>query len=288
MAGRKRWEDSRLIDVADIYFHHPLAPPPKPCAEHPRTPISIPKSPTNKLHQPTSTPTQNMAPIALPISPTITDVELPRKDSVALPPATLKRLTAAKIDLSNGYPYRPARPLYLQDVYAIRSKHREHIDAGTRADKDKKSLFAAATEVIDLTRHIGTEIVGVQLKDLSDEQKDELALLIAERSVVFFRDQQITPQEQRALGDYYGEVEVHVITHPGTTPSSHAMPPKPPALTNTLPTPSSHKSPKSPASPASPSSGPTSRPRSANPTSATPPAPTSGTRIWCTRSSPRV
>ena len=63
--------------------------------------------------------------------------------------------------------------------------------------------------MIHLTRHIGTELHGVQLAQLTDQQKDELGLLIAERSVVFFRDQDISPQQQRALGEYYGEVEVH-------------------------------------------------------------------------------
>jgi alpha-ketoglutarate-dependent taurine dioxygenase len=52
--------------------------------------------------------------------------------------------------------------------------------------------------------------VGLQLKDLTDQQKDELALLIAERSVVFFRDQDITPQQQKALGEHFGEIEIHV------------------------------------------------------------------------------
>jgi alpha-ketoglutarate-dependent taurine dioxygenase len=78
------------------------------------------------------------------------------------------------------------------------------------ADKEKNALFGAATKVVNLTQHIGTEIVGLQLKDLTDQQKDELALLIAERSVVFFRDQDLSPQQQRALGEYFGEVEVHV------------------------------------------------------------------------------
>lgn len=60
-----------------------------------------------------------------------------------------------------------------------------------------------------MTKHIGTEIVGLQLKNLTDQQKDELGLLIAERSVVFFRDQDLDPREQLKLGEYYGEVEVH-------------------------------------------------------------------------------
>lgn len=83
------------------------------------------------------------------------------------------------------------------------------MDAGTRADPKKAALFSAAEEVKNLTAHIGTEIVGLQLKDLTDQQRDELALLIAERSVVFFRDQDLSPQKQLELGKYYGEVEIH-------------------------------------------------------------------------------
>lgn len=149
-----------------------------------------------------------MAPSA--ILPEIRDVAQPKKDTLPLPATARARLEKAGVDLSGGYPYRPARPLYLDDAYNIRSEDRLFVDAGSRADKEKKSLLGAAKEVIHLTRHIGTEIVGLQLKDLTDQQKDELALLIAERSVVFFRDQDLTPQQQKALGDYYGEVEVHV------------------------------------------------------------------------------
>ncbi|OTB18838.1 hypothetical protein K445DRAFT_19447 [Daldinia sp. EC12] len=145
-----------------------------------------------------------------PIDERIKDVAEPRKDTLGLPEPALQRLKKAGIDLSNGYPYRPARPLYLQDVYNIRNKEWKHEDAGARADKSKSALLSAATKVTDLTAHIGTEIEGLQLKDLTDQQKDELALLIAERSVVFFRNQtDLSPQDQLALGKYFGEVEVH-------------------------------------------------------------------------------
>jgi hypothetical protein len=149
-----------------------------------------------------------MAPSA--IDPEIKDVAIPKKDTLNLPDRTRERLINSKIDLSNGYPYRPLRPLYLDDVYKIRGEPREYVDAGTKADPEKKALFNAAEKVIDLTKHIGTEIVGLQLKDLTDQQKNELGLLIAERSVVFFRDQTISPQEQKTLGQWYGEIEVHV------------------------------------------------------------------------------
>jgi hypothetical protein len=94
-------------------------------------------------------------------------------------------------------------------VYAIRDYDHGYTDASTRADPGKKAVFGAAFEVKDLTSHIGTETVGLQLKDLTNQQKDELALVIAERSVVFFRDQDRSPQKQLELGEYYGEVEIH-------------------------------------------------------------------------------
>ena len=145
-----------------------------------------------------------------PIYEKIVDYVQPKKDTLDLPQPARNRLEKAGIDLSNGYPYRPGKPIYLDDVFDIRNVEREYIDAGSRADPKKKALLGAAKEVIHLTQHIGTEIVGLQLKDLTSQQKDELALLIAERSVVFFRDQDISPQQQKALGQYYGEIEVHV------------------------------------------------------------------------------
>ncbi|OQN99616.1 hypothetical protein B0A48_14758 [Cryoendolithus antarcticus] len=152
-----------------------------------------------------------MAPMAIDARINI-DVVQPKKDTLGLPAPTKTRLEKAGIDLSNGYPYRPAAPLYLDDAYKIRSTNWDHDDAGARAKKSnpsKSNLLNAASKVTHLTSHIGTEIEGLQLKDLNDQQRDELALLIAERSVVFFRDQDISPQQQRTLGDHYGIVEVH-------------------------------------------------------------------------------
>lgn len=52
------------------------------------------------------------------------------------------------------------------------------------ADPEKKSLLSIVDKVKNLTPYIGTELVGVQLSQLTDAQKDELALLVAEASVV--------------------------------------------------------------------------------------------------------
>jgi sulfonate dioxygenase len=48
------------------------------------------------------------------------------------------------------------------------------------ADPEKKSLLSIVKKVRHLTPYIGTELVGVQLSQLNDAQKDELALLVAE------------------------------------------------------------------------------------------------------------
>jgi sulfonate dioxygenase len=64
-----------------------------------------------------------------------------------------------------------------------------------------------------LTPNVGTEIHGIQLSKLTNQQKDDLALLIAERGVVFFKNQDINPYQGRELGAYYGPLYVkHTLT----------------------------------------------------------------------------
>lgn len=83
-------------------------------------------------------------------------LQVEQKDTLHLPPDnTLRRYQKAGIDLSNGYPYFPPKPDFVQDVSKIRTDLRDYVDPGTRADKEKKALFGAAKEVKDLTRHIG-------------------------------------------------------------------------------------------------------------------------------------
>ncbi|KAG0648788.1 alpha-ketoglutarate-dependent sulfonate dioxygenase [Hyphodiscus hymeniophilus] len=72
------------------------------------------------------------------------------------------------------------------------------------ADPTKKSLLSQASAVEEITPTIGTELKGIQLSKLTDEQKDDLALLVAERGVVFLRDQDITLDQQHELASYYG------------------------------------------------------------------------------------
>ncbi|KAL3481760.1 hypothetical protein BJX99DRAFT_270086 [Aspergillus californicus] len=82
-------------------------------------------------------------------------------------------------------------------------------DRGLAADPQKARLLSAAQEIIHLTPEIGTELVGLQLTSLTPEQKDDLALLVAERGVVFFRDQKMNVHEQIAFAAYYGDLHIH-------------------------------------------------------------------------------
>ncbi|KAJ1562505.1 hypothetical protein HK405_011292 [Cladochytrium tenue] len=82
--------------------------------------------------------------------------------------------------------------------------------AGTKADPQKARLFQAAKKVVDLTPDVGTEVIGLQLKDLTDDEAEDLALLIAERGVVFFRDQDLSVEQQRQLGLRWGKLNNRV------------------------------------------------------------------------------
>ncbi|CCH44190.1 Alpha-ketoglutarate-dependent taurine dioxygenase [Wickerhamomyces ciferrii] len=143
----------------------------------------------------------------------------------ALPPTTRARYERHGINLSQGYPEKPPSdriPLYVDDAHKVRDKVQDYIPRGKNADPEKKALFKKVKQVKHLTKHIGTELIGVQLSDLNEQELDELALLIAERVVVFFRDQDLSPQKQLKIGEFFGNVEVHPqVPHvpdlPGTT-----------------------------------------------------------------------
>jgi len=91
-------------------------------------------------------------------------------------------------------------------------KEFRHFDVGHRADPEKKSLLSAATKVDHLTPAIGTRLEGIDLRNLSYTQKDELALLIAERSVVVFENQDINIEEQLELARHFGPLHRHATT----------------------------------------------------------------------------
>ncbi|KAI9848174.1 MAG: hypothetical protein M1837_000848 [Sclerophora amabilis] len=92
-------------------------------------------------------------------------------------------------------------------------------DRAAFADPEKKSLRAVAG-LVDLTESIGTVLEGVQLSQLNEQQLDELALLVSERSVVFFRDQDLSTDQQVKLFEHYGRSDLILYANIGSLSNS--------------------------------------------------------------------
>jgi alpha-ketoglutarate-dependent taurine dioxygenase len=68
------------------------------------------------------------------------------------------------------------------------------------------------TTIKKLTPTTGSEVTGVQLSKLSPAGKDQLALLVAQRKVVAFRDQDLADlpiKEALDFGSYFGRHHIH-------------------------------------------------------------------------------
>ncbi|PVI05874.1 TauD-domain-containing protein [Periconia macrospinosa] len=87
----------------------------------------------------------------------------------------------------------------------------EHTEHGKDADPSFPNLLKDA-KVVELTGNIGAEVSGVQLSKLNDAGKDELALFVAQRKVVAFREQDFADlpiQEALEFGGYFGRHHIH-------------------------------------------------------------------------------
>ncbi|KZT61064.1 TauD-domain-containing protein [Calocera cornea HHB12733] len=85
-------------------------------------------------------------------------------------------------------------------------------DKGFLADPEMKALLGAATKRDDMTPTIGTTLEGIDIRQLSDEQKNELALLTAQRGVVVFHKQEARIYDMVKLAEYYGPLHIHSTT----------------------------------------------------------------------------
>ena len=65
-------------------------------------------------------------------------------------------------------------------------------------------------EVRKVTPTIGAEIFGVDLsQQLNNRQFDEIHRALMENLVIFFRDQQLTVEQHKAFGAWFGKLHVH-------------------------------------------------------------------------------
>lgn len=94
-------------------------------------------------------------------------------------------------------------------------KFHKYEDPALRADPSFPHLFpksGSEASFKKITPKLGTEIRGIQLDQLDDAGKDELALLVAQRGVVVFREQNFAkhgPQFAVDYGKHFGKLHIH-------------------------------------------------------------------------------
>jgi len=153
------------------------------------------------------------------MAPGLVDVQ-PQSTTISKPELNLKsgnihnyvpgRSIVQKHD--DTYEYEDLRPRF-PDITWPAYTEIPYTDKGQLGDPNFKNLLASATDVFEYNPKIGTEVHGVDLANLTDAQKNDLARLIATRGVVFFRNQKnFGIDEQRELGKYFGELHKHATT----------------------------------------------------------------------------
>jgi taurine dioxygenase len=60
-----------------------------------------------------------------------------------------------------------------------------------------------------LSGALGAEISGISLNNINKEIFNTVNELLLEHKVIFFRDQNITPEEQIRFAKYFGPIEEH-------------------------------------------------------------------------------
>ena len=72
-----------------------------------------------------------------------------------------------------------------------------------------RSPVLQSAQRVDLNKNIGTELRGIKLLSLNDDEIAEVKQLLAERGVLVFRDQPMTLPQQIELGRRFGKLHVH-------------------------------------------------------------------------------
>ncbi|KAI0060156.1 TauD-domain-containing protein [Artomyces pyxidatus] len=149
------------------------------------------------------------------MAPSLTEVTIHQSTEIYSGHPTLQRKPEAQKFPKNG----PAYPFYLpyfdtEERFPAWEDF-EHTDPGLRADPAKPHLLAKGVQRKDLCPYIGTELKNIQLSQLSMEGLDEVALLVAERKVVIFRDQDfkdIGPDRQIEIARHFGPLQRHLTS----------------------------------------------------------------------------
>jgi len=127
------------------------------------------------------------------------------------------------------YPYAHLLPTFDSIRYPPLTPFR-HEDPGHRAlsHQDPVSFLRNASRAQEITPSFGSEVDGVNLAKLSSDERDQLALFVARRGLVVFRNQEefINSESNSYLewGRHFGRLHIHPTSaHPAGIPEIHLV-----------------------------------------------------------------
>ncbi|RDX56228.1 TauD-domain-containing protein [Lentinus brumalis] len=149
----------------------------------------------------------------------------------ALPTLTLRN-EQSETGKKQEEPYKYAQflPVFPKDEHYPPLTPFEHVDPGLRAlsHPNQRAFLDNATSVIEITPRLGLEVRGVNLAQLDNDGRDQLALEVARRGLVVFRDQQEFldrgAEFYREWGRHFGRLHIHPTSgHPEGLPELHLV-----------------------------------------------------------------
>ncbi|CAE6444572.1 unnamed protein product [Rhizoctonia solani] len=151
---------------------------------------------------------------------------------MATPTAAINNVSIPPIVPSpnSDYPYEHLLPVFDKSVFYPPLQPFEHADPAARAaalpESEQRAFLKHTTRVRNLTPRFGTEVIGVDLTSLDGPARDQLALEVARRGVIVFRDQPSflaqTADQFREWGSYFGRLHIHPHSpHPAHIPELH-------------------------------------------------------------------
>jgi len=133
------------------------------------------------------------------------------------------------VKAEDEYRYAHLLPHFSQDRYPPLTPF-EHVDPGHRAlnHPNPRAFLDNATSVAELTPNLGSEVRGINLAELGSDARDELALEVARRGLLVFRDQQDFidrgPDFYKAWASHFGRLHIHPASgHPAGYPEIHLV-----------------------------------------------------------------
>ncbi|RSH89752.1 hypothetical protein EHS25_001738 [Saitozyma podzolica] len=127
------------------------------------------------------------------------------------------------------YKYARFLPSYDQSFKLPPLEPFEHTDPGLAALNDPEPRsFLQGAQVTELSPNFGSEVEGIQLSKLDQRAKSQLALFVAQRGIVVFRDQDFLDQppewQLNEWGSTFGRLHIHPTSgQPKDYPEFHLV-----------------------------------------------------------------